>query len=192
MKLNRNGIEDKLLSILRRRCVRRGDFTLSGGGASDVYIDMRLASMSDEAVGLIGKAVWRRIEKNHADALLPAIEAIGGMESGSIPIVTACMAQVRYIRLEGFFVRKERKTHGTESLIEGDLRAGMNVCLIDDVVTSGASLVRAMEAVREHGCTVVMALAIVDRLAGARELLASHGVERYDSVFTLDDFRESE
>ena len=115
------------------------------------------------------------------------IEAIGGLEVGAIPMATA--AAVRYHQegrpLEGFFVRKQAKAHGSQERVEGVLKPGMRVAVIDDVLTTGGSVLQAIEEVEKVGAEVVLVTCIVDRLEGAREKLTP----RYDyrPMFTIRD-----
>ncbi len=80
------------------------------------------------------------------------------------------------------------KDHGTKKLVEGNLKAGNRVVILDDVITRGQSALKAIEGVRAKGCEVVMVLSLVDRLQGAEELFREHGIENYESVFTIRDF----
>ena len=90
--------------------------------------------------------------------------------------------------MEGFWVRSEVKQHGTKKLIEGNLKDGGRVVILDDVITRGSSSVKAIQGVRARGCEVVLVLALVDRLCGAAQLFRENGVENYQSVFTIRDF----
>ncbi len=118
------------------------------------------------------------------------IDAIGGLQVGAVPLAAA--AAISYDHhgrsIEGFWVREAIKSHGTQKLIEGGLQKGMRGAIVDDVFTGGGSALKAVEAVREFGCEVVLVLAIVDRLQGARELFDQHGITDYRSVFTIEDF----
>jgi orotate phosphoribosyltransferase len=109
---------------------------------------------------------------------------------GAVPLTTA--AAITYHlhgrRLEGFWVRDEVKAHGTRKLVEGGLRPGARVVIVDDVITKGGSARKAVRAVREMGCEVVLVLALVDRLEGAKEALHAEGVSNYQAVFTMGDF----
>jgi len=103
-------------------------------------------------------------------------------------MTAAVIAYHRHGRaLEGFWVRDKTKTHGTKKLIEGALRPGMRVAIVDDVFTKGSSALKAAQAAREAGCTVAVVLALVDRLAGARDLFQAEGIEKYEAVFTIRD-----
>jgi orotate phosphoribosyltransferase len=118
------------------------------------------------------------------------IDAIGGLQVGAIPLVTA--AAIAYHRhgqpIEGFWAREKPKDHGTKKLIEGGLKPGMRVAIIDDVFTKGGSALKAAQAAREFGCEVVLVLALVDRLQGARALFRENGIQNYQRVFTIRQF----
>ena len=90
--------------------------------------------------------------------------------------------------MEGFWVRDDIKSHGTQKRVEGGLKPGARVTILDDVCTKGGSALKAIKAVRDMGCEVVLVLAIVDRLEGAEELFRQHGIENYRAVFTIRDF----
>ena len=90
--------------------------------------------------------------------------------------------------MEGFWVREEIKAHGTQKQIEGGLQRGSRVVIVDDVFTKGGSALKAVEAVREFGCEVVLVLALVDRLQGAKELFRRNGIDNYQAIFTIRDF----
>ena len=90
--------------------------------------------------------------------------------------------------MEGFWVRNNVKSHGTQKLIEGKLKRGMRVVIVDDVFTQGKSALKAVDAVRTQDCKVVLVLALVDRLRGAQALFIEHGIKNYDAVFTIRDF----
>lgn len=175
--------EQRLLELLKQRSFRRGQFRLASGGFSDYFIDGKMTAVSSEGAYLIGEVLyeWTR------DV---GVEAIGGLQVGAVPLATA--AVISYHRhgrtLEGFWVREEAKSHGTKKVVEGLLRPGTKVAVVDDVCTKGGSSLKAVEAVRESGCEVVLVLALVDRLEGADELFRRHGVKNYRSVFTIRDF----
>jgi orotate phosphoribosyltransferase len=175
--------EQRLLEILRARSFQRGRFKLASGGWSDHYIDGRMSAVFSGATRLIGEVIFERAQA------LP-IDALGGLEVGAVPLTAAAvMAYDLHGRvMEGFWVRHKVKEHGTQKLIEGRLRPGDRVLVLDDVITKGGSSLEAVLAVREAGAEVVGVLALVDRLAGAEQLLRSHGVPDYRAVFTLRDF----
>jgi orotate phosphoribosyltransferase len=164
-----------LRALLAARSARRGQFTLASGRTSTLYIDARLTTMSPEGLALIGPLGLHALR--HAAW---QVDAVGGLTLGADPIAYA----ISYASaLEGkelvraFTVRKEAKTHGTGQLIEGPFRSGDRVAVIEDVITTGASALRAVDAVRVAGGQVVGVLALVDREAGGREALERAGLE---------------
>ena len=179
--------EQQLLEILKRRSFKRAPegqlFTLASGEKSDYFIDGKMTAVSSEGATLIGDVLYDWTK----DA---GIDAIGGLQVGAVPLTTA--AVISYQRhgrpIEGFWVREELKTHGTQKLIEGNLKAGMRVAVVDDVFTKGGSTLKAVQAVRELGCEVALVLALVDRLRGAEELFRRNGITEYRTVFTIRDF----
>ena len=128
-----------------------------------------------------------------ADLLLDAIkgedvEYIGGMETGAIPIVGALCARSWPERpIKGFFVRKENKGHGTDQRIDGLLERGSKVILVEDVTTTGGSVMRAVEQARQFGCAILKVVSVVDRLEGAGENFRAAGI-KFQSLFTWRDF----
>ena len=164
---------DRLLSILAERSARRGQFTLASGRQSTLYIDARLTTMSPDGLALIGPlalAALREVDWR--------VNAIGGLTLGADPIsyAIAYASAETASPLRAFTVRKEAKTHGTGRLIEGPFREGDHVAVIEDVITTGGSALRAVDAVRAAGGTVVGVLALVDREEGGRDALVSAGL----------------
>lgn len=161
-----------LIELLRARSVRHGEFTLASGKTSDLYIDARLTTMSPEGLALIGPlmlATIRRMKWNP--------DSIGGLTLGADPIACAVSyaSSTNPPRLRAFTVRKEPKQHGTRKLIEGPFKRGDRVVVVEDVVTSGSSALRAIEAVRDAGGEVVGVVALVDRHEGGTEKLKAAG-----------------
>jgi orotate phosphoribosyltransferase len=175
--------EQQLLEILKARSFKRGEFKLASGGTSDYYIDGRMSAVYSAAAHLIGEVVYE-----HTREL--TFDAIGGLAIGAVPLTTAAVISYHHHgrTMEGFWVRDEVKKHGTQKRIEGGLRPGSRVVVVDDVFTKGTSALKAVEAVRELGCEVVCVLALVDRLQGARALFRQNGIADYRPVFTIRDF----
>lgn len=163
---------DTLIGLLLAKSVRYGDFTLASGSKSDIYIDARLTTMSPEGLALIGPLALDVIRREGW-----AADSIGGLTLGADPIAYA----VSYAsfgnppHVRAFTVRKEPKLHGTRKLIEGPFIEGDRVVIVEDVVTSGNSALRAIDAVRDAGGKIAGVLAIVDRNEGGAELLAARG-----------------
>jgi orotate phosphoribosyltransferase len=161
-----------LISLLRERSVKRGDFTLASGKRSEFYIDARLTTMSPEGLSLIGALGLETLRETGWP-----VDSIGGLTLGADPIAYAISyASVSAKPLRAFTVRKESKTHGTGKLIEGPFREGDHVAVIEDVITTGGSAIRATEAIRKAGGIVVGVLALVDREEGGRESIAALGI----------------
>ncbi len=147
---------------------------MASGRKSTLYIDARLTTMSPEGLALIGPIALAKLTE-----VGWKVDAVGGLTLGADPIsyaiAYASMTSSRLIR--AFTVRKEVKAHGTGRLIEGPFRQGDNVAIIEDVITTGGSALRAVEAVRNAGATVAGILALVDREEGGREALIGAGLE---------------
>lgn len=179
--------EKRLLELLKTRSFKRAKpgerFRLASGESSDYFIDGKMTVVSPQGARLIGEVIYDRTK----DAKL---DAIGGLQVGAVPLATAAViAYHDHGRdIEGFWVREEVKSHGTQKKIEGGLRPGMRVAIVDDVFTKGGSALKAVEAVRELGCHVVLVLALVDRLCGAEELFKRNDISDYRCVFTIRDF----
>lgn len=174
--------ERDLLTLFTERSFKRGTFTLASGATSSYYIDGRTTSTHSAGAALIGRVVYERTVD-----LAPA--ALGGMAVGAVPLATAAAVQYHLSgrAVNGFWVRETAKGHGMKKQVEGDVRAGDRVVILDDVVTTGGSALKAVEAVRELGCEVVQVLALVDRLQGGEEAFRAAGVP-YQAVFTIRDF----
>jgi orotate phosphoribosyltransferase len=156
----------QLLSLLARTSFRLGQFKLSSGGTSDYYIDCRTTTLHAEGGRLTGHAILELLESQSLEA-----EAVGGLTMGADPIVSnvATASAWRAQKspgaslLHGFLVRKAEKAHGTGRRIEGFCREGARVVIVDDVCTTGASTVNAIEAAQEAGMTVAAVVCIVER-----------------------------
>ena len=156
----------QLLAILARTSFRLGQFKLSSGGTSDYYIDCRTTTLHAEGGRLTGEAI---LDLLHEKGI--AAEAVGGLTLGADPIVSnvATASAWRALSkhgaplLHGFLVRKAEKAHGTGRRIEGFCREGACVVIVDDVCTTGASTINAIEAAREAGMTVAAVVCIVER-----------------------------
>ena len=170
----------RLLEVFRERAMSFGEFTLASGKKSTYYINSKKAIFHSEAVWLLAEVLWEMTRELNLDAA-------GGLEVGAIPMAAA-LAQ-RYHqggrKLEGFFVRKQAKDHGSKERIEGVLRPGMRVGVLDDVLTTGGSVLQAIEEVEKAGAQVVCVLCIVDRLEGAGAALSAYD---FRPIFTIRDF----
>src|SRR6476646_8181598 len=164
---------DRLISILAERSARRGQFTLASGRQSTLYIDARLTTMSPDGLALIGPLALAALRQSSWQ-----VDAIGGLTLGADPIsyAIAYASGASDAPLRAFTVRKEAKAHGTGRLIEGPFREGDRVAVIEDVITTGGSALRAAEAIRAAGGVVAGVLALVDREEGGRAALEDAGL----------------
>ena len=173
---------EQLVRLLATRSARRGQFTLASGRQSTLYIDARLTTMSPEGLVLIGVLGFAHIRDHWS------IDSIGGLTLGADPIsfaISYASAQSS-TPLRAFTVRKETKTHGTGKLIEGPFQPGDRTAIIEDVITTGSSALKAVTAVKSAGGSVVGVLALVDREEGGREAIEAAGV----SVISIVTARE--
>ena len=162
----------QLHALLLERSVKRGDFVLASGKRSSYYVDARLTTMSGRGQLLIGRLGLAALD----DAGWKA-DAVGGLTLGADPIAYAIAheAAANDRKLEAFTVRKEVKEHGTGKLIEGAFAAGMSVVIVEDVITTGESALRAARALRAADGHVLGVLAVVDRAEGGRERIEQEG-----------------
>lgn len=165
---------------------KQGDFTLASGAKSPYYVDCKLASLHPEALHLMCAGIEDIIEKRACGRNI--FEAVGGMTLGADAIVGGLVrgAYQRGADLTGYIIRQEPKGHGTRRWIEGPLRRGQHTVLVEDVATTGSSLMRAASRVWDYGCSVAFAVAVVDRQEGASELLGKHRMQLF-SLLTLND-----
>jgi len=163
---------DQLREIIGHDAVKFGKFTLSSGKESDLYVDLRKVTLSPVGASIIGELISGIIRDRKVDA-------VGGMSIGADPIATAVsLAAYRGGReVMAFLVRKTQKTHGTGNVIEGPVKPGMRALVVEDVITTGASTISAIERVREAGMEVDLVVAIFDRMEGGREAIEAIGVE---------------
>jgi orotate phosphoribosyltransferase len=166
---------DRLVELLAHRSARRGHFTLASGRASTLYIDARLTTMHPEGLAAIGPLARRALRDLGWRA-----QAVGGLTLGADPIAYA-IAYASALAgdtppVRAFTVRKEAKQHGTGKLVEGPFEPGDRVAIIEDVITTGGSALRAVAAVRAAGGEVAGVLALVDREEGGREALEAEGL----------------
>ena len=161
-----------LIDALRdAEAVRFGEFELSHGGTSDYYVDKYLFETDPRCLELIAAAFAAHLTDGDDEGDDPKL---GGVALGGVPLAaaTSVAAGVPYV-----IARKQRKEYGTGNLIEGSLEAGDEVVVVEDIVTTGTSLVDAVEALREAGATVERALVVVDREEGGRDAVENAGVE---------------
>lgn len=166
-----------LHQLILERAITFGSFPLASGKISNYYINSKKILFHPEAITLIGQAFAKQLIEWD-------VQGVGGLEIGAIPLTTSCILAAYHQgkHLEGFFVRKTAKTHGTKDRIEGIVPS--KVAIIDDVLTTGKSALAAVEEV-EKIAKIIGVMCIVDRLEGAQDLFSKY---QYKSLFTINDF----
>ncbi|MGD0645513.1 MAG: orotate phosphoribosyltransferase [Candidatus Bathyarchaeia archaeon] len=168
-----------------RRDPRKGEepFELASGGTSFYLFDCKRVTQDPEGISLIASIVYDMVKDRNLDA-------IGGIETGAIPICTA-VAQLSFMKgnpIPAFWVRHFPKTHGTKNKIEGELKPSSRVVVVDDVTTRGNSIEEAIQEVRKVGCNIVGLLTLVDREEGAKAKLEGEGF-KFEAIFKNSDFK---
>jgi orotate phosphoribosyltransferase len=178
----------RLATLLREHALIRESVVLSSGRRSSYYFDARQVLLDPEGASLAGRLAWE-----HLAPAGPA--AVGGLTMGADPLVcaTSLAAWAQGQRVTGFFVRKEAKKHGLQQWIEGPfIEEGTPVAVVDDVLTSGGSLIKAVEKARQAGGVVVAALVVIDRAEGGREAAREAlGDAPLHALFTAPELLES-
>jgi orotate phosphoribosyltransferase len=170
----------RLLELFKSRAVFFGQFNLASGKQSSYYINSKKAIFNAETSWLLGDVLYQMTRDFN-------IQAIGGPEVGAIPMATA--AAMRFHEegrsIEGFYVRKQAKGHGSKEMVEGVVESGNRVAVVEDVLTTGGSVLQAIGEVERIGAQIAAIICIVDRLEGAREALARY---EFSPIFTIRDF----
>jgi orotate phosphoribosyltransferase len=174
--------KNALISLVREKALKFGDFTLASGKKATYYLDGKQVTLDARGARLVGEGILDLLAGD-----MP--QAVGGMSIGADPIAAAVvtMAGVRDLPLVGFMVRKEAKGHGTQRYIEGPVKPGDRVAIVEDVVTTGGSSLTAIERANEFGLVVTRVIAIIDRLEGGAEAFADRGYP-FSSLLTITDF----
>ncbi|HVN25895.1 MAG TPA: orotate phosphoribosyltransferase [Syntrophorhabdales bacterium] len=177
----------RLLRLLKKLSYEEGDFTLTSGKKSTFYIDCKETTLNPEGMYLVGHLMYNAVRQ------IPDAQAVGGVSIGGDPLVCATL-MVSYAASDpilGFLIRKEPKGHGSNLWIEGgkNLQKGMNVVILEDVVTTGGSSLKAIDIAEKEGFKVVGLVVLLDRLEGGKEVIESKGYN-YKRIFTLNDVRE--
>jgi orotate phosphoribosyltransferase len=170
-----------LLAELREHALVLGEVTLTSGQKASYYVDAKRALLRPPAFRAVGELVA-------ATAAELGASAVGGMTMGADPIACAALAAPGGEELTAFFVRKERKEHGLQRWLEGpELAPGTPCLVVEDVVTTGGSTVRAIERVREEGLEIKGVVCVVDRLAGGAEAIEATGGSPFRALVTIDE-----
>jgi orotate phosphoribosyltransferase len=176
--------KDRLLEILKDLSYEEGNFVLASGKKSTYYIDAKETTLNPEGMYLVGNIMYTMVRE------ISGIDAVGGVSIGGDPLVCAVVlsAYSKKDNLAGFLIRKEPKGHGTNRWVEGgkNLTKGMGVIILEDVVTTGGSSLKAIEATEKEGYIVKGIVAIIDRLEGGKNTIESKGYI-FKSIFNLKD-----
>ena len=183
MKQHTEAMKAELFEIVKRLSFQRGDFVLASGQRSSYYVDCRRSTLDGRGAYLIGQLLF--------DMLPPDIDAVGGMTLGADPIVSSllyCSAELGH-PFTGFIVRKEAKGHGGGRQIEGNLAPWMRIALVEDVVTTGGSTLKAIAAIQKAYPTVKIekVLAIIDRNSGGAEAFSRLGIP-FEALYNVQAF----
>lgn len=178
----------RLIELIKSRSFQEGpEFKLASGKTSTFYFNMKPTMLDSEGAYLVASLILDQLEGTDVDL-------IGGLEMGAVPIASsvAAVAFTEGRKLPAFFVRKQAKEHGTQSLVEGlakgESMVGKKLVVVEDVTTTGGSALKAAEALKAAGAEIVTVITIVDRLDGAAEAFAAAGL-KFEPLLTLADFR---
>lgn len=175
----------RLIQILSERSFERRQVKLASGRTSDFFIDCKQTILTAEGHALVGSLMFDAL------AELGPIDAVAGVALGGCPLASAVslISHQRGRDLPALYVRKEKKDHGTEKLLEGDkaLRPGMRVALLEDVITTGGSSLKALEVLKSAGAEIAGIIALVDRAEGGRETIEAQGLKLV-ALTTRHDF----
>ena len=177
---------DRLRQMLLERSMRFGEFVLSSGATSNYYIDVRKTSLHPEGLKLISRMFHEILQTDN-------VTAVGGLTLGADPLVAGLMlySAERGRPLEGFLVRRTTKDHGLRGQVEGNLAGHKRVAILDDVITSGESVLIAAEAAESYKAQVVRVLAVVDRGQGATQIFQQRGLP-FTTLFSIGELLPAE
>ena len=172
-----------LIALFRKKALKFGDFTLASGKKATYYLDGKQVTLDPHGAQQVGEGILDLLDTDR----MPA--ALGGMSIGADPITAAAvtMSAVRGTPIAGFMVRRQSKGHGTNQYVEGPVRPGDEVVIVEDVVTTGGSSLEAIQRAEQFGLKVTRVIAIVDRMEGGAEAFAEAGYP-FASLLTIQDF----
>jgi orotate phosphoribosyltransferase len=184
ISLNISALKSELLGYILDRAFLYSPekpFILSSGKKSPYYLDCRKITLYSPAFNLIGALFWQKIKYF-------GVDGVAGMSIGADPIVCAVLAKAaeESVPLEGFLIRKEPKKHGTQRQVEGNIKEGLSVVLVEDVITTGGSVLKAAEILEKEGLEVIKIIALIDREEGGKENIEKRGYE-LEAFFTFSD-----
>lgn len=171
--------KSKLIELLKENdVIKFGDFTLSSGKKSDYYVDMKKAITEPEILECVAYLITEKIDDD--------IDKIAGPALGAVPIATATSLISKKPML---MIRKEKKSYGTSKQIEGQLNENDNVIIVEDVTTTGGSLLKAIDVIEDNGGKIVKAFVIVDREEGAKDTFTKRDIS-FESLLTVSEFKQ--
>mgnify|MGYP001156843475 FL=1 len=176
-KITKKILLDRALEL---KALVYGDFTLSSGLKSDFYFDGRLLSMDPQASSIIAKWIIDKSKEHN-------VTYIGGPAVAAVPLIgaTVAMSASNKAPLSGFFVRSDKKDHGTQKQIEGNIKKNVSVVVLDDTISTGGSLFQAINAIEDFGCNISLVLSVLDRNMGGGEKIRDKGFY-YESIFEIN------
>ncbi len=180
-------LKKRLIELILEKAFKYSEepvFKLVSGRVSNYYFNCKAVALHPEGMHLIGNLIFEMIKDL-------GIKGIGGLTLGADPIAYA-VAYTSFLKgnpIEAFIVRKTPKSHGTMQLIEGNVKKGDRVVIVDDVITTGKSTIEAITKAKEEGLEVVKVIAFIDRQEGGREAIEALGY-KVDSVITRDEVME--
>ncbi|HYW80810.1 MAG TPA: orotate phosphoribosyltransferase [Thermoguttaceae bacterium] len=174
---------EALVALVRHKALKFGDFTLASGKKASFYLDCKQVTLDPTGSRLVAEGILDLLGNG------PMPTAVGGMAIGADPITSAVvtMSAVRDTPVRGFMVRKESKGHGTNRYIEGPVKPGDEVVVVEDVVTTGGSSLTAIERIEAFGMKVLGVIAIIDRMEGGAAAFKARGY-KLASLLTIRDF----
>lgn len=177
---------ETLLGFVFEHSFLRGKFKLASGKESEFYLNAKKTTLDPEGSRLVAETFLEEAKNCEVDS-------IGGLEIGAVPIVSSVvsLSAHRGYPVRGFIVRKKRKKHGTQELVEGRIEKNDRVIVIDDVITTGTSAYQAVEEVLKVGCQVIKVISLIDRNEGGRELFRERGFE-YQPIITIEEIFQYE
>ena len=170
-----------LLDSLKKDSLLKGDFTLSSGEKSNYYIDGRTSTLSSDSLGYVADIFYKQIVESN-------LNIVGGPTIGADPIVGAILYRAHLDNnfFRGFLVRSNLKEHGTQKIIEGPDITNSSVAIVEDVVSTGGSIMKTVKQLKYQGCLVKLILSIVDREMGAVERFSKESLE-YRPIFKVTE-----
>ncbi len=183
-----NSYRAKLAEIFKQKSIFKGEFVLASGQRSNYYLDTRLTTLSAEGISIISYLIWALIQP-----IIDEVHGVAGPSIGADPIVTG-VCQLSYLAgkpLKAGYIRKETKIHGRGRLIEGPIERGENIIVLEDVITTGTSSLKAVNALKEHGCNVEHLICLILREEIGKNLLENEGKLTVHSLFHSNELLDT-